>query len=136
MSSKNLSAAFSLMEVILALAIVALMVTPLLLQQSTIFDEVTRISHRLDYIYQAEQFWYETRTKMPIGATSFTLEKTLPDSTKMVFTRGKLEVKSAFAKQEHIVQDRVTISWQEFGQNRREQLVSYACIVKPKQEDK
>ena len=66
---------FSLIEVLLALALIGLIITPMMLQQGTVLDNVYRISRRLEYIYAAEHFWYEAHAKMAEHATTFLPKK-------------------------------------------------------------
>jgi prepilin-type N-terminal cleavage/methylation domain-containing protein len=131
MHFKNHSPGFSLPEVLLALVLIAMVVTPMMFQQSMMLNGVYHMSERLDHIYAAQQFWYEAHAAMPSNALKFSLEKKLSDGTILNFVRESLNPKSSLAKQEHIVQERVTIAWQEAGQNRREQLVSYVYVIPP-----
>jgi prepilin-type N-terminal cleavage/methylation domain-containing protein len=129
MHFKNHNAGFSLIEVLLALALIAFVITPMMFQQSTVLDSVYRMSRRLEYVYAAEQFWYEAHAIMPPNAPTFSQEKKLNDGTTLTFTRGPLDAKSSLAKQQHLVQERLIIAWQEFDQPKRDQMVTYVHII-------
>ncbi|HEV2916961.1 MAG TPA: prepilin-type N-terminal cleavage/methylation domain-containing protein [Candidatus Babeliales bacterium] len=120
---------FTLIETLLALALIGLIIAPMMLQQGTVLDSVYRISRRLEYTYAAQQFWYEAHAQMNLHATNFSLEKKLDDGTILTFSRGPLDSKSPLAKQKYILQERVTIAWKEFDQPRRDQLVTYVHII-------
>jgi hypothetical protein len=133
MHFKNHEKGSILIEALLALALIGLVVTPMMMQQSSVLDRVHRISLRLEHIYAAEQFWYEMQHKMMPTTTSFSEEKKLDDGTVLTFTRGPIDAKSALAKYQHIVQDKVVIAWQAFEQPMREQIVYYAHIMVPEE---
>ena len=47
----------------------------------------------------------------------------------LTFTRTPLDNKSSLAKQKNIVQERITIAWQEFDQQKRDQIVTYVHVI-------
>jgi prepilin-type N-terminal cleavage/methylation domain-containing protein len=129
MNFKNHSAGFSIMEVLCALVLIALVVTPLFLQQSIVLSGVYHVSRSLEYMYAAQHFWYEAHAAMPLNAPTFSLEKTLGDGTTLSFSRGPLNAKSPLEKQENMLQESVTIAWQEEGQQKREKIISYVYVI-------
>lgn len=129
MNFKNHSTGFTLIETLFALALVGLVITPMMLQQGTVLDNVYRMSRRLEYMYAAEHFWYEAHAQMPPQTTQFTLEKKLPDGTTLTFTRGPVEAKSPLAKQKNMLREQIVIAWHEYDQPKRDQLITYVHVI-------
>jgi len=78
--SKNHSA-FTLIETMFAIAIAALVLTPLFILQGTMLQQVLRASDKIGRIFLAQQFMYEARRAMPVGTQTFILEKKIDTPT-------------------------------------------------------
>lgn len=120
---------FTLIEVLFTLMLIALVVTPLMFQQSMLVRNVDTFSRRAERMFAAQTFLYEARKAMQDYTTSFTLEKKIDDGdATLSFSRGPVGKKSAFARARAIYQDRVVIVWQENGSQRRDQLITLVYV--------
>src|ERR1700722_1010384 len=91
---------FSLIEVILTLAMVALIVTPIMIQQGALVRNADRVSRRAIALEQAQLFLYETEASLQLGVTTHEAHKKLDDlyETTLQFRRTPIAAQSAFGK--------------------------------------
>jgi prepilin-type N-terminal cleavage/methylation domain-containing protein len=120
----------SLIEVMLAMTVIALIFTPLFILQGNVLQRVSRMSLRFKRIMQAENLLYKARKEQPINAKEFTLEETDTSGTKYVYTLQPLSKDSRLASLAHVLYvERVIISWQDFGKPYNDTLITY--VYKP-----
>ena len=121
--SKN-NSGFTLIEVMLAIALIAMAMTPLLVMQSSAVRAVAKISTRLQRIFLAENFFIEARAEAG-DEKNFSLDKKIESlDTQLVFERKSIDSKSSLAKIDNLVLDRIQASWQDNNKQQKEVLVS------------
>ena len=127
--SKNHSA-FTLIETMFAIAISALVLTPLFILQGTMLQQVSRASDKIERIFLAQQFMYEARRAMPFDTQTFTLEKKIDAPTTFLkYEIRPLPPQSSLAQINGLYMERVIISWKDGIKQRQNKLVSF--VYKP-----
>ena len=118
---------FSLMEVLLTMALVAVVGTPIMIQQSALMRGVDRASRLAMMIQVAQLFLYETEVSLQPGTVAHEVRKKLDDAyeTELHFKRTAVAAQSAYGNFSNIVQDQVVCSWMESGQKRQETLIFF-----------
>lgn len=128
MHFKNNHYGFTFIEVMAALMLIALVITPIMFQQSTIVRSVRSASNAIDAMFSMYSFLYEARSQMQEYTTSFTMHKKIEEKNReLTFTRGPVPKKSVFAR-EHIYQDQVLMVWKEEGATHQETIVAYVYV--------
>lgn len=126
---------FTLIEAMIAVAIAAIILTPLFILQGVVLQNVDRVSRKLHRIFFAEDFLYEARRSMVPEIRVFTLEKKIDDpATVLQYKFGPLDKKSALGAINNLHVERVTITWQDQRRQREEQLIRF--VYKPEQKKK
>ncbi len=127
--SKNHSA-FTLIETMFAIAIAALVLTPLFILQGTMLQQVSRASNKIERIFLAQQFMYEARRAMPFDTQTFTLEKKIDTPTTFLkYEIRPLPPQSSLAQINGLYLEYVIISWKDGIQQKQNKLVNF--IYKP-----
>lgn len=130
--SKN-NSGFTLIEAMLAIALIAIAMTPLLITQGSVVQAVARVSARVQRIFFAQNFFIEGRAEAG-DETKFSLDKKIDaPSTIFSFERKSVDSKSSLAKIKHVVIDRVKASWEDESKKQKEVVVSVQYI-KPQSE--
>lgn len=126
------------MEVLLTLTMVALIVTPIMIQQGALIKNADRASRRAIVLEQAQLFLYETEASLQPGDTTHEAHKKLDDAyeTTLQFKRTPIAAQSAFGKFTNLVQDQVTVSWQESGQKMQATVLMFRYQLPVPQEKK
>jgi Tfp pilus assembly protein PilV len=129
---------FSLVEVLLTLAMVALIVTPIMIQQGTLVRNADRISRRAMAVEQAQLFLYETQAQIQPGIMEHHAEKKVEGIYPMTlqFKRTQVSAKSDFGSFTNLVQDTVNVSWDENGSPLHEKIVTFRYQYPLQQEKK
>lgn len=123
--SKNHKSGFTLIEVLMAMTITALVLTPIFLIYETVMQRVGVSSKAYDMIVLAKKLLYEAHQKQEQHAQTFSLEKTENDITLVYSLAQGVEQKSSLASLIGLHKEMVTLSWNERGQKKREQLVTF-----------
>jgi prepilin-type N-terminal cleavage/methylation domain-containing protein len=124
----NVKFGFTLIETMLAIALIAMVMTPLMVTQGTIVQAIARISLRLQRIFFAENFFIEARADAD-DQSKFSMDKKIDlPNTKLVFERKPIDAKSSLAKIDNLVIDRIQASWQDENKQEKEVLVSLQYI--------
>lgn len=124
----NANFGFTLIETMLAIALIAMVMTPLMITQGTIVQAIARISMRLQRIFFAENFFVEARADAD-GESKFSLDKKVDSpSTKLAFERKPIDSKSSLAKIDNLVIERIQATWQDENKSQNEVLVSVQYI--------
>jgi len=127
---KNHSA-FTLIETMFAIAITAIVLTPLFILQGSILQQVSRASHKIERIFLAQQFMYEAKRAMPFDTRKFTLEKKIDNPTTFLKYETKLiPPQSSLAQINDLYIEHVTISWKDGTQQKQNKIVNF--VYKPK----
>ena len=134
MHFKSHKIGFTLVEVMLAMMIAALTLTPIFLMYATIIRGVNKSSRAYDYIIVCKNFLNEARQKQEPNAQSFSLEKKETDfDATLTYSLDKgVGQASALKSLQGLHREKVTISWQEDGRKKEEHLVAF-MYKKPEQ---
>lgn len=112
----------------LSIALIAMVMTPLMLTQGTIVQAVARISMRLQRIFFAENFFIEGRAEAD-DESKFALDKKVDfPPTRLAFERKPVDSKSSLAKVDNLVIDRIQASWTDENKKQKEVLVMVQYI--------
>ena len=125
---------FTLIEVLFSMMIAGLVLTPIFLMFGSIMNRVNKSSRAYDYIILCKNFLSEARQKQESDAQEFSLEKkeNAFDATLTYSLDKGMDQKSTLKALQGLHREIVTIAWQENGQKKREQLVSFV-YKKPEQ---
>lgn len=127
MMHSNKTQGFTLIETLLALVVMGLMFAPLFVTQGSILQGVGRNSRLYERIVAAKNFLVQSNFALAHGAKQRTLEKRIenPDA-RLVYTRSELSSDSRVGDRfQHIVVDRVAITWDDAGTSRSDALVMF-----------
>lgn len=125
---------FTFIEVMAALMLIALLLAPLLFQQSNMLRNAAFVSRSLDHMFAAQTFLYKARAAMQEYTTSFSMQETIEDKDiTLTFSREPVPKESAFAQVPYIYQDQVIVTWREDGDLRKEAFTTYV-FVQPQEE--
>jgi prepilin-type N-terminal cleavage/methylation domain-containing protein len=125
---------FTLIEVIMALAITALVLTPIFILHGTILQRVNRGSIAFDMILYCKELLVEARQKQDPDAQEFTLDKSHAEfgATCKYALDKTVHQKSSFASLPGLHKESVTVNWTEQEQKKQERLVTF-MYKKPEQ---
>jgi prepilin-type N-terminal cleavage/methylation domain-containing protein len=134
MHFKNLKPGFTLIEVMLAMMIAALTFTPVFMMYAAIIRRVSTSSRNYEYLLLCKNFLNEARQKQEAGAQDFSLEKKEIDfDATLTYSLEKgVPQKSTLKDLQGLHKELVTVSWQENGQKKQEQLIAFV-YKKPEQ---
>ena len=127
MHFKNHKPGFTLVEVILALAITALVLTPIFIMHAMIFQRVSRSSQDFEVLMYCKNLLYEARQKQEVDTQEFTLEKGMVDfsGTRTYRLESGVDAKSSLHGIVGLHKESVTLNWTYLGEKKREQLVNF-----------
>lgn len=133
-SGISLFLGFTLIEVMLAMMIAALTFAPIFMTYSMILRRLGQSSRAYDYILLCKNFLNEARQKQEPEAQDFSLEKKEIDfDATLTYSLDKgVSQSSVFNALQGIHREVVTITWQQSGQKKEEQLVAFV-YKKPEQ---
>ena len=124
---KNHNNGFTLIETVLAMAIAALVFTPILIILSTVIQRVDRYSSAFNYFLLGKNVLYEARQKQDPDAQIFLLDKPAIDSGPVVsysLEKG-VDQKSSLASVQGLHREVVKISWTDQARKKHEQLITF-----------
>ncbi len=124
-------AGFTLIEAMIAVAIIGIILVPMFLLQGTILQEVGRRSHELRRMFFARQFFSEARQKQSENAIEYALEKKEENPpTLLAYTLGSIPKNSSLKDTYNLYIERVTAT--EQGERFGQKLVHF--VFKPERE--
>ncbi len=124
-------AGFTLIEAMIAVAIIGIILVPMFLLQGTILQEVGRRSHELRRMFFARQFFFEARQKQSETAIEYALEKKEKNPpTLLNYTLGSIPKNSSLKDTYNLYIERVTAI--EQGERFGQKLVHF--VFKPERE--
>lgn len=119
------NAGFTLIETMLAITLIAIVMTPLLVTQGSVAQAVAQISERLQRVFFAENFFIEAHAQAD-DEKNFSLDKKLESlDTRIIFERNPVNPKSSLAHINNLVHERIQASWQEGNKQQKEVLISF-----------
>ncbi len=114
---------FSLLETIVAMTIIAFMVSPLVIMQGTLLRRVVRDSRHEERIFLMRNFLYKARNETPPGATTF--EKT---EGELRYQLMPPQANSSLNAMKGIHIERVTATWRDSGKQTQDVLITTKYI--------
>jgi prepilin-type N-terminal cleavage/methylation domain-containing protein len=132
---------FTLVEVLVAVLIVALVITPLFMSETNIFSHAVRLSKSLQRTFMLKQFFIDSTLKLDAAKIKDkpTIEKkidTVIPPLTVKFEVKKVEKEERFKKFPDLYRELSTVQWQEGAQKRKEALCSFVTVDVPKKEKK
>lgn len=111
---------FTIVEVIISLAITALVITPIFILHGTIFQRVNLGSNAFDMILHCKALLVEARQKQEPDAQDFTMDKPVSEfNATCTYTLDKtVDQKSSLASLPGLHKESVTIDWTEDGKEK------------------
>jgi len=120
------SRGFSLVEVMIAIGIIAIGLTPALLLQNMVLTRVHRMGTRLNRVFLAKQFIFTAREKRGEGVDEFYLEdQEESPKTKLLYRSEPVDSEAKFDGLRGLYSERVVLSWQDGTERQRENLVTF-----------
>jgi len=117
---------FSFVEVMIAIGIIGIGLTPALLLQNMVLTRVSRMGSRLHRIFFAKQFIFTAREKRGEGVAEFYLEEQEPyPKTKLLYRSEPVDGEPMFDGLKGLYSERVVISWQDGAERRKDDLVTF-----------
>jgi prepilin-type N-terminal cleavage/methylation domain-containing protein len=126
---RNNKPAFTLLEVLMALAVFAILITPLFITQGTVVKNVASNTRLVQRIFLAENMLIDARAQ-DSQAQTFTFDKKIiAPETQLNYSRNPVEKKSVFQIYNGLVTEKVSMSWSDMGQKREDSIVTF--LYKP-----
>jgi len=117
---------FTLIEVLLALSIVGLVLTPILMLQSMLIKNTNKRAQLIDRIYAAKKFLIDSEVALAPDANESSADKKISNPpTIMRFELKNVSSNSSLKKFKSIKQASVISSWVEPGAKRQERIVTF-----------
>ena len=125
--SKNHKNGFTLIEVILALAITGVALTPMFMIHEMIMNRVNRSSNLFEYMLLCKNFLLNARQKQEPDAQTFSLEKAEIDfdATVTYSLEKGVDQKSSLASLSGLHKEMVTVSWTDQDVKKQDRLVTF-----------
>lgn len=124
---------FTLVEILVALVIFALLATPLIMTQSTILGGVARNAWHVQRMIAAQNFFVDGR-QAAHTAPEFTLEKKIASPEAYLrYVRAPVAQGSLAVGYKGLLCEKVTVEWQEMGQKKSDTLVQFIFKPEPKE---
>lgn len=119
---------FTLIEVLLSLAIIGMVLTPIFLIQQLVLRRSSSSAHLFSRLIQAKDFLVDQQFENIQEAQGATAEKKITNPpTTLIFSSKKLPENSSLKKFKHIMVDSVTMQWiEERNRKRQEKLVTFS----------
>ncbi len=132
---------FTLVEILVAVLVVALVITPLFMSETNIFSHAVRLSKSLQRTFALKQFFIDSAIKLDAAKIKDkpTVEKkidTVIPPLNLKFEIKKVENEERFKKFPDLYRERATVEWQDGVNKRKEALVSFVTFDIPKKEKK
>ena len=131
---KNHNNGFTLIEVILSLAITGVMLTPIFMMHEMIMTRVWGSSKAFDCILLCKNLLYEARQQQEPDAKDFVLDKADIDfdATLTYSLEKSIDQKSSLASLVGLHKESVVVFWTEQDKKKQERLVTFV-YKKPEQ---
>jgi len=132
----NIKDGFTLIEVLIAVAMVGLLLSPLFITQETVFLNVVKGARTFERILTAKNFYWLSKQKYENQEKiEFKREKKITDPAMMLqYSVTSQSQKSALKDFKDVYNERVNITWQDGRKKREDALVSF--VFKPQEQKK
>lgn len=125
---------FALMEVIIALAITALLLTTLMMLEGKVFHRVVSSAARIERFYAIANMFTLTRVH-PLEKDQKSWTKTLEyPATTLKYEKKSIDSRSSLARFVGLTQEVATGSWYEWARERSTDIINYR--FEPKRKEK
>lgn len=132
MHSRN-KAGFTLIEVLLALAIIGIVLTPIFLIQQLVLRRSSASAQQFSRIIQAKDFLIDQQFENMQETQEASVERKITNPpTSLIFSSKKIPENSALKKFKHIMIDSVTMQWTG-AQNKKRQEKLITFMFKPEE---
>lgn len=132
MNFKNKESGFSFIEVLIAFAIVAILMTSIFATQGSLLANVVRRSHNMARLFFAQQFMINSGFAITSENITVTLEKKLDDpETFLTYTVKPVSPESVFAKLPDLYVQKIELRWKQEGKEQKDYLISFMFKPKP-----
>jgi prepilin-type N-terminal cleavage/methylation domain-containing protein len=123
---RSKSSGFSLLETIVALAVMGLVLAPLFLAESTMFQSIRTRSAHMERMIAAKTYAIEMRRAVPHDATTFNQEKKITrPATTLKYEWKAVGEQTVFKGLPNLFKEQVTFEWEDRRQKRSDVLVNY-----------
>jgi prepilin-type N-terminal cleavage/methylation domain-containing protein len=128
---------FTLVETLAALAIFALVATPIFLLESSAVERVSKSSRRAEMVLEAKKFLYDARIAwQKNGQEPQATEKTVEQKRlKLRYVPKKVAANSSLKSIYGLYNERILIEWTDAQGKQTDELVSY-IVVPPQEKEK
>src|SRR5579872_7618678 len=120
---KNHKRGFTLIEVLISLAITGVVLTPLFMLHEMIMNRVNRSAKEFEYMLLCKNLLFSARQKQEPQAQEFSLEKTeiAFDATLTYALEKGVDPKSSLASIPGLHREIVRVSWTDFQETKKHQ---------------
>ena len=125
---KNHKRGFTLIEVLISLAITGVVLTPLFMLHEMIMNRVNRSAKEFEYMLLCKNFLFSARQKQEPQAQEFSLEKTeIAFDASLTYALEKgVDPKSSLASIPGLHREIVRVSWTDLqGTKKQDRLVTF-----------
>lgn len=124
---KNHKCGFTLIEVLISLAITGVMLTPIFMLHEMIMNRVNRSSKAFEYILLGKNMLFSARQKQAPEAQDFSLTKEdiAFDATVTYALEKGVDQKSSLALLPGLHREVVTVSWTDQGTKKQDRLITF-----------
>lgn len=136
-SSDRSSQGFSLMEVLAAIAIFAIIMSPLFILQGAVYTRLVRSAQRLHRVWFAQDFLQRTHEKIKSDTTKFSAdeEQSFPQ-TQLHYELSHVSSDSPFASLKDLYVESVSARWRTQEEEETSQLVTFVFKPQPIKQEK
>src|SRR5581483_3424731 len=125
---------FTLVEALIAVAVMAIVLTPIFVLYSTLLTTVIQSDHRFDRMLAAHNFLVASQRALRTGSKTTPEKKILRPPTTLTFKHDKVS-SDTLAKVKNLYLDKVALEWQDGKTKRTDALVTFVYQAS-KQESK
>ena len=126
---------FTLIESICAIAIAAIILTPLFTIENSMLHRIRAISYQLEALWYAKDFLYATRCTLEADAKSAKVEKQIPDTHIVVtYERNEVAKQSAVASLNYLSHEQLLYTWSTTRGTNTDTLVTF--VYQPPSDEK
>lgn len=124
---KNHKNGFTLIEVIISLAITGVILTPVFMLHEMIMNRVNHSSKTFEYLLLCKNFLFSSRQKQEPEAQEFSAEKVEIDvgATLTYALEKSVDQKSSLASLPGLHKEMVTVSWMDQDKKKQERLITF-----------
>jgi prepilin-type N-terminal cleavage/methylation domain-containing protein len=120
---------FTLIETIIAIAVIAFVFGPLFVMQGSVLQRVVQQSRKLQRIFFMQFFAYKAEEQIKPGATQFNLEKKEEfPATILRYQLMPVDTRSSLKDIPGLHMQRVLATWEDVGVKWQDMLVSFTFI--------